>query len=435
MAKNVGLEIFEYLLEYGVVFVVIYCIYKIKLTKVRWRWVVAGLCFVLSLLGAEILYKDMDMLIFFLAQLLIVIFIFDVEWRKKVALYFFCFIYPSFLTSYIQLIMVWIFHTKYEQAIENDKYSMMGYIPVYITIIIIGILCNNIKPFKQLRKMPDKYLWILNISGLFCAIAISALCGIVDMFSGFTRNFLTFAIITSSLMVLVLVAGFVVADILRKKYENEIKMKDRYAELIKKHYKLLLDKDEETRKIRHDIRTHMMMLNEYANKNNFELLKQYLREMNDNYQIISQYIYTGNRIVDAVIANMENKLKDCNINVKVNGKLPQSIHISDYDLCTVVSNLLLNAIEASEKLLTLDKEVIITVKYLQYCIVIEVENHIEQQIDTQRIVGYTNKKDKNVHGYGLINVQETVEKYNGDLKIECEDNLFRVKVMFSTVRT
>ena len=231
---------------------------------------------------------------------------------------------PSFLSSYVQLIMMWIFHLTYEQIIETDWYSMMGYVPVYSVIIVVGILGCNSRPLKHLKELPDKYLWILNVSGLFAAIAISALCGIVDMFSGFTRNFLTFAIINSSLIFLLLVAGFVIADILREKYENEIQMKDKYTELIKKHYKLLLDKDEETRKIRHDIKSHMMMLNEYEDKNDFVSLKRYLEEMNQDYQRLNRnFVYTGNRTADAIIGNMESKAKLCGVKMKVRGKLPQ----------------------------------------------------------------------------------------------------------------
>ena len=41
----------------------------------------------------------------------------------------------------------------------------------------------------------------------------------------------------------------------------------------------------------------------------------------------------------------------------------------------------------------------------------------------------TTKEDKTMHGWGLQNVRETVQKYGGTLKFKQEENQFIVDVM------
>ena len=69
MANNIGLEIFEYLLEYGVIFVIINCIWKVKLTQSGKRWAIAGISFTLSVFLAEYLLTEIDVVIFCLSQI------------------------------------------------------------------------------------------------------------------------------------------------------------------------------------------------------------------------------------------------------------------------------------------------------------------------------------------------------------------------------
>jgi sensor histidine kinase regulating citrate/malate metabolism len=41
----------------------------------------------------------------------------------------------------------------------------------------------------------------------------------------------------------------------------------------------------------------------------------------------------------------------------------------------------------------------------------------------------TSKKDKDLHGYGSINIMDTVEKYNGMIKEESKDSVFTLSIM------
>ena len=48
-----------------------------------------------------------------------------------------------------------------------------------------------------------------------------------------------------------------------------------------------------------------------------------------------------------------------------------------------------------------------------------------------KISARPNKKDKFMHGIGLKNIKDTVYKYNGEIKIEFDDDKFVIKFIFS----
>ena len=59
----------------------------------------------------------------------------------------------------------------------------------------------------------------------------------------------------------------------------------------------------------------------------------------------------------------------------------------------------------------------------------EPDFNVEKYNSTDGLI--TNKKDKFMHGIGLKNIKDTVYKYNGEIKIEFDDDKFVIKFIFS----
>ena len=93
------------------------------------------------------------------------------------------------------------------------------------------------------------------------------------------------------------------------------------------------------------------------------------------------------------------------------------------DLCVIFSNALDNAIEACDKILddSKDKYISVNVTYINSFCFIKIENFL----------GYFLFFPKNfMHGIGLKNIKDTVYKYNGEIKIEFDDDKFVIKFIF-----
>ncbi len=103
------------------------------------------------------------------------------------------------------------------------------------------------------------------------------------------------------------------------------------------------------------------------------------------------------------------------------------------DLYSLFGNAIDNAIEAvskenDENLKTIN----LIVRGVHSLITIRVENYFTGNIIlNQEGLPITTKKDRDYHGYGLKSIKYIVEKYNGDFRINIEDNIFSLSILFS----
>ena len=116
------------------------------------------------------------------------------------------------------------------------------------------------------------------------------------------------------------------------------------------------------------------------------------------------------------------------------GTLSESIFITDFDLCTMFSNLLSNAVEACAKVQGRNRQIRLEIRDMQDILIIELENSVDEPVDIPVIGEMTTKKDKENHGYGVRNIQETVRKYGGKMEFENrEGNCFRIRLRFENL--
>ena len=112
-------------------------------------------------------------------------------------------------------------------------------------------------------------------------------------------------------------------------------------------------------------------------------------------------------------------------NVQV--EFPKNTNILARDICTILSNLLDNAIEATQ--FVEEPDVIeLTIRRVNYMLLIKVSNSC---IQDREFIEYpeTTKENKKMHGWGIPSVKETVEKYNGTLKLAKDNGRFIVSAM------
>ena len=87
----------------------------------------------------------------------------------------------------------------------------------------------------------------------------------------------------------------------------------------------------------------------FLKRKDWEKLQAYIEEVNENAQKVR--LYTVNVNHGFINAILEDSLsKEPEIAFSCVGKIPADIQIDDYDLCTIFSNLICNAVEACNRL-------------------------------------------------------------------------------------
>lgn len=109
--------------------------------------------------------------------------------------------------------------------------------------------------------------------------------------------------------------------------------------------------------------------------------------------------------------------------------IPENLDISSVDMCSILGNLIDNAIHATHKLDADKRKISIVIHYDKKRLIISISNMFDGKIvyDGDKIVSIN--KDKTNHGLGLLSVKATVNKYNGLIEVEDIDNTFVVTII------
>ena len=233
------------------------------------------------------------------------------------------------------------------------------------------------------------------------------------------------------ILLLVDVITFKLYVIYQEKVEEK-SMKQLYAEQVRMYDEELHEKQKTidgVRRTRHDIKNHMIYLQELLAENPDEakkFLKEYLGENIDNKSELSK---SGNLAVDALINYKNIIAREKGITIHLESRIPAELPYESTDLSIILGNLLDNAMEATEKLEN-EKDIFVSLLYQKEKMLIKVQNPYTGDLKKDRAGNYiSEKKDRENHGIGLKSVRKVVEKYEGVTEIHTEDQTFEVYVI------
>jgi sensor histidine kinase regulating citrate/malate metabolism len=225
------------------------------------------------------------------------------------------------------------------------------------------------------------------------------------------------AIIVLSILFQIICITLIFMFYSRESYKSLNRLREEYNEKQLDYYKTLLNQEEDTKKFRHDIRNHIICIEELLETGKPEDAKNYIQDIHHNLDKIASIYDTGNDIINAILNYYVNKGKEEHVNIHVKGRILQELNIPMMHLSTIVSNLMSNAYEAAIKINSdLDKDIYVEIrsgsKYLEFIIKNPTVTD-RVRLDEKML---TSKPDKRNHGFGIQNTKEILSKYEGELQ-------------------
>jgi sensor histidine kinase regulating citrate/malate metabolism len=166
---------------------------------------------------------------------------------------------------------------------------------------------------------------------------------------------------------------------------------------------------------------------------NVKRARDYIYDMKINSEKVHFEIKTGNEIADAVINQKYMIAKKHEIEFNVIGALGENMGINAVDLCALMSNGLDNAIEANLRIKNKKfRKINVHIKPYKDYLLIEIINTVEEEIKNIENL-QTTKKDKHKHGFGMLSMKKVVEKYEGYLQYNYENNCFNLSIMLKVI--
>lgn len=243
--------------------------------------------------------------------------------------------------------------------------------------------------------------------------------------------------IDSRLNMIVLVYGIAMINILTFVFVNKMAQKNKNEILLqmmqvhekeqRKAFQSLEDMYRTMQILKHDMKNEWIVIYRAIKSGQYDYAEKAAEKMlNSKIESFEEYISISNPAINALLNYKFNIAKQKGINIT--SYVQEDFEtFDDYDIVMLISNLLDNAIEASEKVSDTEVDITITTKknYLNIVIANKIDNSVLKE--NRRLK--TTKSDTANHGLGIKSVKQICEKYNGMIDYYEKGNMFIADAM------
>lgn len=305
------------------------------------------------------------------------------------------------VTKFITFMSFYILK-KFQKAYHRDTgriENLVTILPLFITEVILIILVNNISLLGS-KSISD---FVLNI--VLTSVVLEIL---TFLFIVFYEYYTTSKEQKIHLEVL--------------KEEN----KRQYE-----YFQTKLDAENKIKEVYHDMKNHLIYI-DYCFQNNITGGREYVNQVLDRIKGYDYIYETGNGMMDSLLNEYRNKCISGGIEFEARISFDEINEIDDLDLCIIFGNLLKNSYEASQKLEhKKNRSILLKGSRVGAYYTYKISNYFTESplMKTKSGLPETSKADTYLHGIGLRNVRQTIEKYKGVLEIEVD----KEKSMFAVI--
>lgn len=152
-----------------------------------------------------------------------------------------------------------------------------------------------------------------------------------------------------------------------------------------------------------------------------------MKKIVDNYDSIFK---TPNSALNVVLTEKNIICKKNNITFSCIADGVKLLFMSETDIYTLFGNMIDNAIEAVCKLKEGERSIGLSICNKGRFLLINIYNGYNQELRFENKLPLTTKKDIQNHGYGLKSISNIVKKYNGEIRIKTNNNIFEINIIF-----
>lgn len=204
---------------------------------------------------------------------------------------------------------------------------------------------------------------------------------------------------------------------------------EKQLQLYQKQLALMEKSQQSIRSLRHDMKYHLVFLHSCLEKGDIPSALRYLDEIEKCIEASENFIHSGNHTADSILNHHLSRAAKlgCELSAKI--IIPPTLNISDFDLNTLLGNLLENALDALQKVekRTLD----IYIHYEINILYISIYNSYDGICQKRNGRYISTKKDTENHGYGMRSIQAIVKKYNGISRFTADEHIFRADIILN----
>lgn len=338
-----------------------------------------------------------------------------------------CFVMEYFLITLLDLACDALWDTMLEAEITLYFSRAVETFSLIIIILLCFWLRDRKRAIQQgIRRMKIRHfimiLILLVVAATFVSIAYG---GVKDGTTISMRRmfFLMSALISMGVFILSLYLFYYIY--IRGQLEEANRLNLLCLDYQKKFYTTLVQKEEGMRRFRHDISKHLGVIGVMCSQKEYDGVQKYIGELQDSFADLRMH-YTGNEVVDyflnEAVMELEQAGKTCTCDVM--GEFPDKMKLSDSELSILFGNAIENA---KEELLRCEgkQELSMVIEHYRDKMYVTISNTCSA--DQDRTL-QTKKADLELHGYGMGNMEQVVQKYNGKIRWSFQEDRFELVI-------
>lgn len=213
-------------------------------------------------------------------------------------------------------------------------------------------------------------------------------------------------------------------------YAQKIAHAEHLLKLEERHYAQLHHQVEDARRIRHDLRQHLRVIHTLLDQGDATAMADYLEQYIEGVQplLTKPIVFFQIPITDALIAHYWSIAQERGADFSVKGHLdglPQSVYV---DFCSVMGNLLENALEALDRQEEeQDKWIRVRCEIMQKKLMLEVVN--SNSAPVQQEEGFFRSAKRDELGMGTLSISIIARQYGGFASFSQQEDHFIAQVL------
>ena len=290
------------------------------------------------------------------------------------------------------------------------------------TFFLVCALLSRLLDKENHSKVPA-YFYLYPVSAIL----------VITIFWYITNDNKPYPILMFAVGTLLLLSSIVLFIAYQRNIEREnelfqLKNEMNRIETEKTYYDILEKQNQDLMIYAHDTKNHLTAI---KSLNTDVQIEKYINKMLESLATYSKVSHSGNHTLDVIINKYITECEIKGVSFTFDIRLKNLEYVEDYDLVTILGNLLDNALESAEK--SEKREISLSTDYRNTYDVLIISNSCDNPPKSVNTKLLTTKSDKKFHGVGLKSVSKALKKYNGDYdwEYDSENNVFNATVMMT----
>ena len=183
-----------------------------------------------------------------------------------------------------------------------------------------------------------------------------------------------------------------------------------------------------TKRYRHDFRHHLQYLSTCIENGQLEHAKEYMQEISSEIEAGKVVVFCENEAANLIFSSFVVRAKEQEIDMQIKAQISKKLHVSESDLCVLLSNGLENALHACRDLKEKGKNTFIQITAFEKNdkLFLQIVNSCDTNVSIVQGIPVTKEPG---HGMGVRSICALVERYQGIYTFEVAKDKFTLRIL------